>query len=139
MLIRYRAVGPDGKRQSGEIEAENQRQALAQLAEMGLTPIGLDLEGGTVPWWQREIYLTPGGVSDSVLQEFLFNLSYMLAAKLPLLAAIEMIAQQTRNSRFRGILTRAAQQLKNGQPLSDALRTAEPKLNANVLLALQIG
>ncbi|MEO1308238.1 MAG: type II secretion system F family protein, partial [Pseudomonadota bacterium] len=139
MLVRYKAVGADGKTQTGELEAADQREALKQLARRGLTPISLDEGGADVPWWQRDISLSRNKVSDKDMQSFLFNLAYMLRANLALLPSIEMVTERTTNKRFRRILQSAASDLQNGQPLSEALRRAEPTLQPQVLTALQIG
>lgn len=109
-----------------------QRSALKQLSDLGLTPRSLDEAGADVPGWQRDISLSRKRIKDADLKGFLFNLSYMLQANLALLPSIEMVTQRVQNRQLLGILRAVITDLKNGHPLSQALRRADPTFDPQV-------
>lgn len=139
MPFHYTAVDASGKTQTGKLDVADQREALERLSALGLTPVSVEEGSDALPWWQREINLTSSPVQGPVLQDFLFQLSYMLRANLALLPTVEMIAERIQNRRMKSILTGALVHLKNGQSLSASLERAEPNLNPQVLIALKLG
>lgn len=139
MRVRYQAIDDTGKKHSGEIEAEDEKQALDQLADLGLVPIDVRPTGVAVPWWQRDVRLGAPSINRAALYDFLFHLSCLLDAKLPLMDAMSLLQQKTSDRGLKAALTSATTGVANGKPLSTALADADRGFPPQVLAALEVG
>ena len=122
----YSAYANDGSTVSGEIQAENDVDALDQIAQRGLTPVNL-AEGGTSgPWWSREINLfgTSGKVKSGELEGFFTSFSALMQARFPLPRIIGYCETQTKDRAMKRALGTVRASVENGMSLGQAMRGA---------------
>ncbi len=139
MKVSYRAIDQTGARKNGTLTAEDERQALEMLANQGLTPIEISLGDSTERWWQRDISLGGASIAPAALHRFLFHLSCMLEAKLPLMDALGLLVARVEDRKLQTTLHAAINGVANGQTLSAALEEADPRFPPQVLSALELG
>ncbi|MCP3994346.1 MAG: type II secretion system F family protein [bacterium] len=106
------ARGPDGKRHRGLIEAANARGAKTALMERGLEPIRVQARRG-LP------FLAPK-VSQTELMHFSRQLAVFVRAGIPILEAIDGLAESTSHATMKRTLTDVGEALRTGQTLSEA-------------------
>lgn len=113
--IRYHFVArsADGKRHRGSIEAGNARGAKTALMERGLEPIRVQARRG-LPRRSRK-------VSQTELMHFSRQLAVFARAGIPILEAIDGLAESTDDATMKRTLTDVADALRTGQTLSEAL------------------
>ena len=119
----YKAYGPNGSLETGEIAAASRGGALEALAHRGKFPIDLAESGSVVPlkWWQREVF-APGALSTSQLAIFTRELASLAKAELPIDDALRIVAvQPSMPPRLRQINSDLAERVREGQSLSEAL------------------
>ena len=109
MRFQLKAVGPDGRVESLLAQATDQASAVRQLEERGYTVLSARASA-----WRRQGFRFP-------LTLFSQELRVLLNAGLPLVEAIETLAQKERNEESRTLLERLAALLREGRPLSAAL------------------
>lgn len=111
MRFELKAVGPDGRVERLDFQAPDRASAVQQLEGRGYTVLSVRAKTLAVPW--------RGGERFPVAL-FSQELRVLLAAGLPLVEAIETLAQKERRAEFRDILERIAAVLRQGRPLSSA-------------------
>ena len=139
MRVTYKAFDSSGAKTSGTLTAQDEREALDMLSKQGLTPIEVTLGDSAAPWWQRDISFGGSSVNQTALQRFLFHLSCMLDAKLPLMEALSLLVTRIEDRKLQSTLSAAVNGVANGQTLSAALHEADPRFPAQVLSALELG
>jgi type IV pilus assembly protein PilC len=116
----------------GEMEAPTKSAVLARLRQMQIQPIpnrikekgklfGLDLAFGSVP------------TRDLVI--FTRQLSTMIDAGLPLVRALDIIASQHQNKKFKQIIIKVKEDVEAGSTFADAL-AKHPKVFSNLYTQL---
>ncbi len=107
-----------GDARSGEIEAADEAAARQRLGQMGI-------EVGTLKRKARELRLPrlpgAGGVTTKDILVFTRQFSVMIDAGLPLVQALDIIATQADNPRFRVILGQVKTKVESGSTFADAL------------------
>lgn len=118
-LFAYRAVNAAGREFSGTIEAPQLSVLLGQLAEKDLVPVAVSEETRAAP---REAWLPFGrSVRRAELANFSDHLGAMLSAGLPLIEALETLAQQAEAPALASVARDLARAVRDGRSLSDAL------------------
>jgi type IV pilus assembly protein PilC len=115
----YTAVGKDGKQQTGVIEAANFISAGHQLKNQGLLPIDLKEQKNSFNLLE---YIQ--GFASIPLKEkiaFIQNLDLLLKSGVAAPRAIRIIAKQTANKKFLGILNSLAGDVESGKSLHESM------------------
>jgi general secretion pathway protein F len=111
--FQLKAVGPAGAVERLDFQAPDQAAAVQQLEQRGYTVLSVRARSFAAPW--------RGVLERFPLSLFSQELRVLLGAGLPLVEAIETLAQKERRGEFRAVLTRVAAVLREGRPLSFAL------------------
>jgi type IV pilus assembly protein PilC len=125
----YRARSADGTPRQGTLTVANEQELLRQLEAQSLTPIQVELRrggaGGTAPGMSTEVrhLLQRWQTGTKPINVMLFTrqLATMQAAGLPLVRAIRSISRDLSDKAFKKMLTRVANEVEGGRPLSEAL------------------
>jgi type IV pilus assembly protein PilC len=112
--IRYRFVarGIDGKRYRGLIDAGNSRRAKTALMERGLEPIRIRA--------RRSLPLGTRKVDQIELMHFSRQLAVFVRAGIPILEAIDGLAESTTHPTMKRTLMDIGDALRSGRTLSEA-------------------
>lgn len=126
----------------GEIIADNPDHVVAQLDRMGLIPVHVEEKsaGGAVEPKaddrQRQVPVSrPRKIRPSDIDAFTWQLASLVKARVPILRALSLIAQQTDNASLRVVVEDLKNQVKDGKTLSETMRHY-PKLFNNLFLSL---
>lgn len=126
---RYQLRTSTGQTTMGVLAADNAMAAASQLRAQGhqvlqLAPVNASAES----WGERFKSLNQGtGPSQRDVLNFTSQLAVMIRAGINLRAAIEGIAEQTDNVKFKKILFKIKQDVESGKQFSEAL-SKHPKL-----------
>ena len=118
----YQAVDSKNKRVTGVLPASGLQDAEAQLREMGLYPISVQ----TKAMRQRRGFGSRRISTKDVLS-FTIQLHLMFTAGLPLLKALENIAEQEKNPAFQEVITDVCKKIETTGSFSEAI-AAHPKV-----------
>jgi len=128
---RFQARLASGQMQSGVLTADNANAAAAALRAQGhhvqsLVPVqtGGGAQVGAKIW---EALNTSSGPTQKDILDFTTQLAVMIRAGISLRAALEGIADQTSNPKFRGILLAIKMDVESGKQFSEAI-SRYPKL-----------
>ncbi|MDR0280521.1 MAG: type II secretion system F family protein [Paucimonas sp.] len=116
-VFRYQAIDSQGKRFSGQLQAESRGQAVAQLQAQGLLIVEVQaLQGGwAVLLAERQ------QISQPQLVRLTEQLATLLEAGQPLESALALQARQAARRPQRELLERLLAQVKAGEALSSAM------------------
>lgn len=120
----YTALDATGREKSGLLEAADSQEVASVLRERGLFPTEVapterPTAGGVghvrraLPFWRA--------VGARELAVFTRQLGTLLKAGMPLLKALEALARQQRNEKFRSVVESLADGIKTGDTLSAAM------------------
>ncbi len=115
----YTARSPQGNDSTGVITAGSRREAVALLAEKSLFPLTIkdqQKDSARRPAWTLRRRIKTEVLSDSFTQ-----LSDLLTNGVPLLEALDILAQQTAEPRLADVLTDVRAQVADGTSLDTAL------------------
>jgi len=115
MRFELKAIGPNGEVEALDFQAPDQTTAVRTVETRGYTVLSVRAKGALRLPWQ-------GSGERFPVALFSQELRVLIAAGLPLVEAIETLAQKERRNDFRAILERLAAVLRQGQPLSAALQ-----------------
>ncbi len=128
-LFQYQAIDPKGKRKSGLIEAQDEKDAKIKLREMGVMVIGVAAKKGVS---SRQ------NLKGENLLAFTHQLSQLVSAGVPLYESLIAIEEQCRGEPYHRIVLSLCEQIKGGASLSQAM-SAYPesfgKLYTSMILA----
>ena len=113
MRFELKAITSDGRVEWLDFQAPDRASAVEQLEERGYTVLSVRAKALVAPW--------RGAAQRFPVVLFSQELRVLLAAGLPLVEAIETLAQKERRAEFRDVLARIAAVLREGRPLSNAL------------------
>ena len=111
-LYHYSAIEPSGKKRTGLIEAQNERDAKEKLRDQGVMV--------------KEVAVKKGGGSrenlrgDSLLN-FTMQLSQLVGSGIPLYQSLTAIEEQYRNESYHRVILSLCEQIKAGTSLSQAM------------------
>ena len=113
----YVAKARDGSTQKGSLAASDKQVLMQMLQARGLTPdpSSIKEKGGGKN-------LSAKKVKQSELLIFTRQLATMVNAGLPLLQCLDILAEQTEEENFAGMILIIAQNVEGGETFSDALR-----------------
>ena len=115
MRFELKAIGPAGEVEALDFQAPDEMSAVKSVEGRGYTVLSVRARRGLRLPWQR-------GAERFPLALFSQELRVLISAGLPLVEAIETLAEKERRTDFRTILERLVAVLRQGQPLSAALQ-----------------
>ena len=115
MRFELKAIGPAGEVEALDFQAPDEMSAVKSVEGRGYTVLSVRVRHGLRLPWQR-------GAERFPLALFSQELRVLITAGLPLVEAIETLAEKERRTDFRTILERLVAVLRQGQPLSAALQ-----------------
>src|SRR5262249_45014840 len=115
MRFELKAVNLDGRGESLDLHGLDRASAVQQAESRGYTVLAVRQRAGMgLPW--------RGAEARSPLTLFSQELLVLLKAGLPLVEAIETLAEREKRSEFRALLERVSAILRQGNTLSSALQ-----------------
>ncbi|MFA5147375.1 MAG: type II secretion system F family protein [Candidatus Omnitrophota bacterium] len=120
---KYRAKKGPREIVEGKTEAPSEAEAIERLSQMGYLPIKLEeVRDEPSPGPGRTVPKRPlGRVKSREITVFSRQLASLLAAGVPILSAINIIAEQTENPGFKSALCDIHDAVKEGENFSDGL------------------
>lgn len=113
-LYQYQYVDSSGKRKSGAIEAQGDREAKSKLREQGFVVTHLQVK--------NKLNKRQNLKGDHLLA-FTVQLSQLINAGVPLYESLVAIEEQSRSDSYHRILLSVCEQIRSGTPLSVAMGT----------------
>ncbi len=132
----YKARNPEGRVLEGTVEADNVDSARSVLRARRFSVLDLSEVKG------RGFFRRGPKVSSHDVVIFSRQLATMQAAALPLVQAVNIIAEQTESKGFKAILTQVRDDISSGSQMSEALAkhpSAFPPLYVNMVRAGEQG
>lgn len=133
MEFTYEALTKDGKRESATIQAQSAAAAGHLLKEQGLLPIEIKEKTGTANI--VELLRKYSTISLDEKIGFVENLSIMYKSGIALPRALQILVKQTKNVRFKIILSEVHNQVQSGKYLAEAL-SQYPGVFSNIFLSM---
>lgn len=129
---RYQAKGSDGRMTAGVLAADNAMAAAAALRQQGSQVLQLSpVAAQTVTFGQKLKELNQGtGPGARDILNFTSQLAVMIRAGISIRGAIEGIAEQTDNIKFKKILYQIKQDVESGKQFSEALAKHPRQFNS---------
>ena len=131
----YEAIDLSGKEQKGNIIAENMDLALLKLKDENL--YATQIKESSI--LTRELDITIGdAVSPRDLSVFCRQFVSMLSSGVTILAALDMLSQQTENKRMAKALKKVQKDIEKGESLASAMRRQNkifPDIMVNMVAA----
>ncbi|HOI93368.1 MAG TPA: type II secretion system F family protein [Syntrophobacter fumaroxidans] len=121
-----------GKKQKGEIEADNLALARQMISRKNITIKNMRPKPKDI---SEYIPALQGGVKEKELVIFVRQFSTMIDAGLPLVQCLEILQEQQENSTFKRIIKKVKKDVEEGATLSDAIRK-HPKVFDNLFVNL---
>ncbi len=125
----YTAKTKKGESQAGTLEAINKHELAAIVRQQGLVLISAETtvqKEKAGRFNLKDSFQKIGQISLVEKMVFSRHLSIMITAGLSLNQALGVLAEQTKNQKFKKIINRLEENVRRGQPLSDCL-AKEPK------------
>lgn len=120
MKYRYTARTPEGKKETGVVEAFKKEAALAILQRHNLIVTGLEsIE--EKKGLKREIRILPQKIGAQDIVFFFRQLSILFAADVPLIEALDILAKQTKNPLLAAQVSEISDNVEGGMAFSEAL------------------
>jgi len=111
-LYQYQSIDAKGKKLSGTLEAQNEKEARSRLREQGVMVVQLGAQGRM----SRK-----GSLKGDNLLAFTMQLSQLVNAGVPLYESLIALEEQVRGEPFHRIVQSLCEQVKTGQSLSNAM------------------
>lgn len=138
-MFKYKAFSPQGKAETGELEARTRAEALRALELRGLIPFEV-MEGSAGPAeaGARKAFIDRAPpTSDYAL--FARELSVLLGAGLALDQALRLLSRQLRRGRVRELTAKVLDRVLAGAALSKALEISAPDAPKMLLSLVRAG
>ena len=123
--FKYKAINRDNKSVSGLVEAESESEAASLLKDKGLSISYLE-EGRE----SSKFSFVLGGVKVKDIVIFSRQFSVLISANVSLVQALKLLVEQTENLKFKMIISEIADDIDEGERLSDTL-AKRPKVFSN--------
>ncbi len=115
----YTAVGPDGKKKKGHIEAKTKEMAVANLKQEKNTVLNIEEAGGLA----RKINFSFGKkVKSRDFSVFCHQFVSIIQAGVTIVEAFQMLGEQTENKALKFAIQQVHADISKGDPLAVAMR-----------------
>lgn len=132
---KYRGRDNGGQVVQGVIEAASESSAADSLLRRGVTPLAINIEGTASKASPERKRLFEPRISHVDLIIFTRQMYSLTKAGIPLLRAMEGLAENTSNKRFGAVLHDLVDQLERGRQLSSAM-ASHPRVFPRLLVAI---
>lgn len=132
MEFSYVATTKDGQRKTATIQAPNLAAAGHMLKEQGFLPLEIKEQGKKNAFSFLKSF---GTISLAEKINFVENLSIMLKAGISISRGLQIQVKQTKNVKFKVILTDIYNQVEEGKGLSEALEKY-PNIFSNIFFSM---
>jgi len=121
--FKFNAKDASGKTVKGSVSAVSQAEVMTDLRRRNLTPVKVSKSGGIAALWAAANgkKATKSSVKKGELEVFTRQLATMLSAGIPMLEALEILAEQAESAGFRFCLDKVVDDIRSGSDLSAAL------------------
>jgi type IV pilus assembly protein PilC len=123
--FKFEAKDASGRTVSGTLTADSQADVVADLRRKSLVPVSIQKGSGGGMFAggksKREKTAKKASVKKGELEVFTRQLSTMLSAGIPMLEALEILADQAETPGFRFCLHKVVDDIRNGADLSRAM------------------
>ncbi|MCR9243382.1 MAG: type II secretion system F family protein [bacterium] len=135
--FKFEAKDAAGKTVKGSVAAKSQAEVMSDLRRRNLTPVGVKKAGGLAELWAKanNKTATKSSVKKGELEVFTRQLSTMLSAGIPMLEALEILADQAESPGFRFCLDKVVDDIRSGSDLSKALEQ-HPKVFSHIYVSM---
>ncbi len=133
MEFSYEAIAKDGHRETATITAVDSAAAGHMLKEQGLMPVEIKQKGANMG--VLDVLRKFSTISLSEKIGFVENLHIMYKAGIALPRALQILVKQSKNLRFKLVLTDIYNQVQTGKYLSEALE-AHSDVFSNIFLSM---
>lgn len=137
MDFSYHALAKDGSRQSGTLQAPSREAAGHLLKEQGLLPTEISASAGKSGWMSALSKISTISLNEKIA--FVQNLEIMLKSGIAISRAMHIQLKQTKNPRFKSILTDLCAQVEAGKSLSEAMSKYEGVFSNIFLSMIRVG
>jgi type IV pilus assembly protein PilC len=128
----YRALGKNGHKEEGVIQAPTSFVAGHLLKEQGLLPTEIyEKKAGNFLSFLRNISTVPLEEKINVVE----NLGIMLKAGIPVSRALQILIKQIKNSKLKAVMAGVYNQVQAGKSLSDAM-AEHPEIFSNIFISM---
>lgn len=127
---KYEIIGPDGKPQSGQIDATNMEVATGELKSGGSVIVSIKKASS----WEKDIHIGKA-VSVRELSVFCRQFESVLNAGVTVIEALSMLAEQTENKTFKSALEDIRDNVQKGETLSAAM-AEYPKIFPSLMIQM---
>ncbi|MBR9906821.1 MAG: type II secretion system F family protein [Gammaproteobacteria bacterium] len=132
---KYRGRDSGGQVVQGVIEAASESSAAESLLRRGVTPLAIHVDSGATKASPERKRLFEPRISHVDLIIFTRQMYSLTKAGIPLLRAMEGLAENTSNKRFGAVLHDLVDQLERGRQLSSAM-ASHPRVFPRLLVAI---
>lgn len=132
-LFEYLAITSEKGEVKGLVEAATSESATSALLDRGLKVLSLREKRRQFFSKAKIPFLNAVGAKDLVL--FSRQFSVLVSSTLPVVAALRILARQTKSDTFRGVILEVADAVDGGARLSDAL-ASHPKIFSSFFIAM---
>ncbi|WP_404408916.1 type II secretion system F family protein [Pseudidiomarina marina] len=132
---KYRGRDNGGQPVQGVIEAASESSAADSLLRRGITPLAIQIEVTEAKAGAKSSGLFQQRISHVDLIIFTRQMYSLTKAGIPLLRAMEGLAENTSNKRFGAVLKDLVEQLERGRQLSSAM-ASHPRVFPRLLVAI---
>lgn len=129
---KYEIVGPDGKTQTGTIEAQNLEIATAELKAGGSTVVSIARANA----FNKDLEINIGkAVSVRELSVFCRQFESVINAGVTVIEALDMLSEQTENKRFSDAIAEVRDSVQKGDSLAVAM-SQHPKIFPGLMVQM---
>lgn len=115
----YTAVGPDGKKKKGRVEAKTKEMAVANLKQEKNTVLNIEEAGGLA----KKVNFSFGKkVKARDFSVFCHQFVSIISAGVTIVEAFQMLGEQTENKALKFAIQQVHQDISKGDPLAVAMR-----------------
>lgn len=138
----YTAIDDYGKTTQGTLVAGDEEELATNLSQMGYylltaTAAKEKKKGKAQKGPKRAFYI--GKVKSTEVITFTHHLSTVLSAGIPIIQGLDDLVEQTRDARFKGILTEIRDDVQAGSNLSNAMAKHPKEFPPMVVRMVEIG
>lgn len=114
--FKYIAIGSDGNRVSGVLEADTESEACQRLGADGITPVRIrEISARGISSRGRGKRITQRDISDLTRE-----ISVLVEANIPIARGLRSVAEHEKNPRLRDMVTDIAVMIESGEKLTNA-------------------
>ncbi|OGX21859.1 MAG: hypothetical protein A3K54_01320, partial [Omnitrophica WOR_2 bacterium RBG_13_44_8] len=118
---KYRAKKDPQNTIEGRIEAQSEAEAIEKVSQMGLVPLSVQSEKGSLPQEKASSGPRKIKVRSREITIFSRELASLLKSGVPILAALNIILEQSENAHLKSVLQDIHNAIKDGTTFSHAL------------------